>query len=73
MKGEDIAGLTPQQIQNKFALSTAPTHVTDVTLNAGTRLRKGIANGLFGYEGGGAQFYMIGQRMGEATNGKLIH
>ncbi|MDD3205239.1 MAG: hypothetical protein PHS74_05830 [Lachnospiraceae bacterium] len=72
MKGEDIAGLTPQQIQNKFALPTTPTHVTDVTLEAGTQLRIGTANGLFGYEGGGTQFDMMGQRVGEFTNGRLL-
>lgn len=73
MKGEDIAGLTPQEIQNKFALPAIPTHVTDVGLKAGTQLRTGIANGLFGYEGGGLQFDMMGQRVGEFSNGRLLH
>lgn len=73
MKGKDIAGLTPQEMQNKFALPAIPTHVTDVTLKADTQLRTGIANGLFGYEGGGIQFDMMGQRVGEFSNGRLLH
>jgi hypothetical protein len=72
MKAEDIAGLTPQQIQNKFALPTTPTHVTDVVLDAGTQLRTGTANSLFGFEGGGTQFDLMGQRTGQFINGRPL-
>ncbi len=72
MKAEDIAGLSPQQIQNKFALPTIPTHVTDVIFDSGTQLRTGTANRLFGFDGGGTQFDLMGQRAGEFINGRLL-
>ena len=72
MQADDIAGLTPQQIQNKFALPSTPTHVTDVIFEAGTQLRTGIANSAFGFEGGGTQFDMMGQRVGEFINGRPL-
>ncbi len=72
MKGEDIRGLTPEQIQNKFALPSVPTHVTDVVLKSGTQLRTGVANELFGFEGGGIQFDLMGQRVGEFVNGRPL-
>lgn len=72
MKAEDIAGLTPQQIQNKFALPSTSTHVTDVILESETQLRTGIANGLFGFDGGGTQFDLMGQYIGEFVNGRLL-
>jgi hypothetical protein len=65
MRAEDIAGLTPRQIQNKFALPTIPKYVTDVILEAGSKLRTGVANGLFGFAGGGIQFDLMGQYIGE--------
>ena len=68
MKAEDIEGLTPEQIQNKFALKTTPKYVVDVVLEEGVTLRTGEANSLFGFEGGGTQFDMMGQYIGEFTN-----
>ncbi len=68
MKVEDIVGLTPQQIQNKFALPSTPKYVTDVVFEAGTKMRTGPANGLFGYDGGGTQFDLMGQYVGEFIN-----
>lgn len=53
---EDIKGLTPSQIQNKFSLPSTPKFVVDVELEAGTRIRTGTANSLFGFDGGGQQF-----------------
>ena len=41
MKAEDIVGLTPQEIQNKFALPNTPKYICDVNLEAVTRLRTG--------------------------------
>ncbi|QMV42441.1 RHS repeat-associated core domain-containing protein [Cohnella cholangitidis] len=68
MKADDIKGLTPSQIQDKFALPTTPKFVADVELDAGTRIRTGTANPLFGFEGGGQQFDLMGQRVGNFTN-----
>ena len=72
MKADDIKGLTPQQIQSKFSLPSTPTHVTDVIFESGTHLRTGSANSLFGFEGGGVQFDMMGQRAGQFINGRLL-
>ena len=72
MRAEDIAGLTPQQIQNKFALPSTPLYVTDVVLEAGTVLRTGTANGLFGFSGGGTQFDLMGQYIGDFINPRLL-
>ena len=74
MKEEDIVGLTPQDIQNKFALPTTPKYICDVNLEAGTRLRTGEVNPLFGFEGGGQQYDLIinGKNVGEFTNERII-
>lgn len=68
MKAEDIKSLTPSQIQNKFALPTTPKFVVNVELDAGTRIRTGTANPIFGFEGGGQQFDLMGKRVGNFTN-----
>jgi hypothetical protein len=68
MKADDIRGLTPSQIQDKFALPTTPKFILDVELDAGTRIRTGTANPLFGSQGGGQQFDLMGQRVGNFTN-----
>jgi hypothetical protein len=72
MKAEDIVGLTPKQIQNKFALPTAPKYIVDLKLPAGSKIRAGEANSLFGFEGKGVQFDMIGQYIGEWVNPRLL-
>lgn len=57
MKLEDIDGLTPQQIQDKFDLPEIPTHITDVNPPQGSKIRTGTVNsGNFGGNGGGTQF-----------------
>ena len=53
MLAEDIEGLTPKQIQNKYALQYEPRYIVDITLKQGAIIRFGYANGLYGYEGGG--------------------
>ena len=68
MRAEDIAGLTPQQIQNKFALPATPKYVTDVILKSGTRLEMGVANRAFGFDGGGIQFDLMGVRVDGFVN-----
>lgn len=60
MRPEDIQGLTPRQIQDKFDLPYAPTHIVDVTPPAHTTIRTGTVNSAnFGGSGGGAQFELI--------------
>ncbi|MGI5892839.1 MAG: hypothetical protein ACOX7H_08975, partial [Bacillota bacterium] len=63
MKKEDIAGLTPEQIRDKFALPEVPKYITDVTIPAGTKVRVGEANEVAGWgKGGGTQIDLVGQR-----------
>ena len=62
MKADDIAGLSPQQIQDRFDLPNTPTHVTDVKPPQGTMIRTGTVNsGNFGGNGGGTQFELQGR------------
>lgn len=63
MQADDINALTPLQIQDKFALPTTPEFGLDVELDAGTRIRSGI-----GFEGGGQQFDLMGQRVSNFIN-----
>lgn len=63
MKAENIQGLTPKQIQAKFALPAEPNFVVDVNVPTGTKLRCGIANEVpeWSQPGGGFQFDTMGQ------------
>ncbi|MED1018321.1 ribonuclease YeeF family protein [Bacillus atrophaeus] len=72
MKYEDINGLTPQEIQEKFALPHTPKYIADVTFEKGDIIRTGEVNPLFGYKGGGTQFDMKGQFIGEFGNERPI-
>lgn len=53
MKYDDIKGLTPEQIADKFALPQVPKYMCDCTLPAGTKMRTGACNPLYGWNGGG--------------------
>lgn len=69
MKQSDIEGLTPEEIQDKFALPQKPIKMCDVTLPAGTKMRTGLCNPLEGWgKGGGVQFDLMGQRVGKFDN-----
>ncbi|WP_075679793.1 T7SS effector LXG polymorphic toxin [Roseburia sp. 831b] len=73
MKADDIKGLTPLEIQNKFALPNTPKYVCDVELEAGTHIRVGEVNPLDGWgNGGGTQYDLIGQRIGDFKNERLL-
>lgn len=65
MKAEDIKGLTPTQIKDKFALPNMPKFVGEVTLPKGSNIRMGEVNPLFENKGGGIQFDLKGQFIGE--------
>lgn len=65
MRAEDVKGLTPLQIQEKFALPQLPKYIGEVTLPKGSTIRAGEVNPLFGRKGGGFQFDMMQQRIGE--------
>ena len=73
MKADDIKGLTPLEIQNKFALPNTPKYICDVELEAGTHIRVGEVNPLDGWgNGGGTQYDLIGQRIGDFKNERLV-
>ena len=69
MKQTDIEGLTPEEIQDKFALPQKPLMMCDVTLPKGTHMRTGLCNPLEGWgKGGGVQFDLMGRRVGDFDN-----
>ena len=73
MRAYDIEGLTTLEIQNKFALPNTPKYVCDVGLEAGTHIRVGEVNPLDGWgNGGGTQYDLIGQRIGDFKNERLL-
>ena len=65
MCAEDIKGLTPEQIQQKFALPSTPKYIGEVKLKAGSSIRMGEVNPNYGFNGGGIQFDLKGQYIGE--------
>jgi len=72
MRYEDIEGLTPEQIADKFALPQVPKYICDVELKEGTCLRTGECNPLYGFKGGGQQFDLMGVRTGTFVNEREI-
>ncbi|EAE0010295.1 hypothetical protein G7175_000699 [Listeria monocytogenes] len=70
MRVEDIKGLTPLQIKEKFALPQLPKYIGEVTFST---IRAGEVNPIFGSKGGGFQFDMMQQKIGEFKEiGKII-
>lgn len=65
MRKSAINKLTPAQIQQKYALPAAPTHVSDVNVPAGTRMEYGMVNpGFPGIPAGGrARQYRLLERI----------
>jgi len=67
MRAEEIGGLTPRQIQQKFALPELPTHVSDVHVPAGTRIRVGTVGAQKGWGAGGGIQYELLERLPESA------
>lgn len=66
MKEEDLKGLSPQEIKDKFSLPEVPVNMVDVEVKAGTKLRMGEAAPIEEWgNGGGIQFDTIGKRLGK--------
>ena len=63
MRPHEIEGLTPQQIQNRFALPELPAYVSDVHAPAGTRIRVGTVGEQSGWGTGGATQYELLDRL----------
>ena len=72
MKYDDIKGLKPEEIADKFALPQVPKYMCDCTLPKGTQLRTDECNPLYGWKGGGQQFDMMGARVGKFDNEREI-
>lgn len=73
MKLESIEELTPLEIRDKFALPNVPIYICDVELDMGIHLREGEVNPINGWgKGGGIQYDLMGQRVGEFKNERLL-
>ena len=65
MREDDIIGLTPEEIKDKFALPYTPTHVVDVKIGSVT-IRTGVVKEVEGWgKGKGQQFDTNGTRLSE--------
>ena len=72
MRAEDIKGLTPKEIQAKFALEYEPKFIGEVELKAGDTVRLGEVGSNFGFDGGGIQIDLQQQWIGDFTElGKI--
>ena len=65
MRADEIKGLSPAQIRDKFALPDLPTHISDVHVPAGTRIRVGTVGAQNGWGAGGGTQYELLQRLSE--------
>ena len=73
MRKEDVVGLSPKEIKEKFALKDEPLYMCDVHLRKGTRMHKGIANKVDGWgAGGGVQYDLRLNNTGDFTNETII-
>jgi hypothetical protein len=59
MKSEAIKGLTAAEIKSKFALPELPTFMSEVSVPAGTRIRTGVVNPVFGGTGNATQYELL--------------
>lgn len=55
MRKEAVDGLSPSQIQHKYSLPSKPSHISDVSVPKGTRIRTGKVESNFDLQGGGGQ------------------
>jgi hypothetical protein len=65
MRADDIEGLTPAQIRDKFALPDLPTMVSEVHVPIGTKVRVGKVAPQPGWGQGGAMQYELLERIPE--------
>lgn len=61
----DIAGLSPAQIQEKFALPQEPKMICDITVPAGTIIYSGTVNSAFHSSGMGIQYELESKPLAE--------
>ena len=69
MDYDALDGLAPEVIRDLFALPAVPRFRVDVILPAGSLVRRGICNAVEEWgEGGGIQYDMMGERIGDFVN-----
>ena len=69
MDYDALDGLAPEEIRALFALPAVPCYRVDVILPAGSLVRRGVCNSLAEWgSGGGIQYDMMGERIGEFVN-----
>ena len=66
MKKEAIEGLKPMEIKSKYALPELPDYISEVHVPAGTRIRSGKVNPVFGGQGNAKQYELL-QRLPESV------
>jgi len=72
MKYDDVKGLSAEEIADKFALPQVPKYICDAEFPAGTAMRTGECNPLYGWNGGGKQYDLMGVRTGKFSNEREI-
>ena len=73
MNADDIAGLTAEQIKEKFSLPQRPEYICDVAVPHGAALEVSSANGILGGSGGGIQYKFISAYKEDwFTNGRRL-
>ena len=73
MDYDEIKGLSPIEIKDKFSLQETPKYICDVTLPKGSIIRMGIANSIPGWgHGGGIQFDLFDNYIGKFYNERLL-
>lgn len=61
MAYDDVKGLTPEQIKEKFALPDLPKYIVEVEVPAGAQLYTGECNSIKNWgNGGGTQYFLAG-------------
>ena len=59
MSADDIAGLSAEQIRDKFSLPQTPTHICDVNIPQGVKIEISVAGRALEGSGGGIQYRFI--------------
>lgn len=67
LRGKSVEGLTPKQIQDKFALPSMPTKIVEAHIPAGSYIRVGRAAAQPGWGGGGGMQYESLERLSRST------
>jgi filamentous hemagglutinin len=65
MRPDEISGLSPAQIKERFALPELPEYISEVHVPRGTRLRVGTVGRQPGWGGGGGTQYELLDRLPE--------